>query len=209
MREATLTRTGTLLIEDIEFNESPPACLIRATESEWATRLRDEGMIRLNSVEHYRQVESSELGDRHEGRGIFHMDGHLYTTDSHNEVYIWCCALPDTSVDILKCLSPTYDCIIAITDPIMFTKRICTHLNNLGVVFSPHLGEVEYTRGAEVSKRVLNSQKFSYNIFQKGAAHAHQAEYRLSFANASFRSLGLPHLDLVMGNCNDVVKIAT
>lgn len=209
MRKATLTKSGTLIISDIEFNESPPACLVRATERVWATRLRDEGVIRLNSVEHYRRVESDELGDSHEGRGIFHVDGHQYTSASVNEVYIWCCALPDTSVDVLKNLSSTYDCIITIMDPIKFTMRINAELRKLGIVFLPHLGKVAYTRGAEVSKRVLNAQKFSYNIFQKATVHAHQAEYRLSFTNVSFRRLELQHLDLELGDCSDVVRIET
>ena len=209
MREATLTKTGTVLIDGIEFNESPPACLVRATEHVWATRLRDEGVIRLNSVEHYRQVESPELGDSGEGRGIFHVDGHQYSAESVNEVYIWCWALPDTPADILLSLSPTYDSVITITDPTKFTKRIYAQLNKLGVVFAPHLGKVAYTRGAEVSKRALNAQKFSYNIFQKAAIHAHQAEYRLSFTNVSFRRLGLQYLDLALGDCNDVVRIET
>lgn len=209
MGEATLTKTGTLLINDIEFNESAPASLVRATERVWATRLRDEGMIRLNSVEHYRKVESSELGDCDEGRGIFHVDGRQYTTGSANEVYIWCCALPDTSTEVLLNLSPTYDCVLTVTDPITFTKRVNAQLNSMGVVFAPHLGRVAYSRGDEITKRALNTQKFSYNIFQKAAIHAHQAEYRLSFTNVSFRRLGLPHIDLRLGDCTDVVRIET
>lgn len=209
MRELTSTKTGTLVIDDLEFNEPPPSCLIRATELEWATRLRDDGVIRLNSVEHYRRVDNPELGDRNEGQGVFYINGRKYTAESCNDVYIWCCALPDTSQDILGSLSPAYDCIITITDPIKFTKRVCSQLNKLDVVFAPHVGEVAYTREAEVSKQVLNSQKYSYNIFQKGILHAHQAEYRLSFSNISFRRLNRQNLDLILGNCNDVVRIET
>lgn len=210
MNEIIETQNETKFVNGIEYNEyPPPTSIIKATELKWAKKLRDEGSIRLNSVRFYQVLEKPELGDSNEGCGMLRLNGNPMVTGSTNEVFIWCSAMPDTSIEVLKSLNKTYDTIIRVSDVEDFVSRIMTALKELKYTFLPHLGQVIYSRGEEVSKKTLNDQKWHYNIFQKSSNFVHQNEYRMSFTNISFNRIGKEYLDINIGNCNDIVQIET
>ena len=71
------------------------------------------------------------------------------------------------------------------------------------------LGKIQYNRGDEVTKEVLNEQKWHANVFQKDSRYSHQQEYRFAFSNFTFNEIGFDHLDLVLGDCSDIIKILT
>jgi len=136
-------------------------------------------------------------------------NGNPMETGSTNEVFIWCSAMPDTSIEVLKGLNKTYDTIIRVSDVEDFVSRIMTALKELQYAFLLHLGKVAYNRGEEVSQKMFNNQKWHYNIFQKSSDFVHQNEYRMSFTNISFNRIGKDYLDINIGNCNDIVQIET
>ena len=119
------TQSGTLIHNGIEFNKfPPPSSLIKAMERKWAILLRERGQIRLSSTKYYQKLEKLELGDRNEGLGMLRLEGHQIESSSVNEVYIWCCAYPETSINVLKSLNkPAYDIIICILDEIRNYER--------------------------------------------------------------------------------------
>lgn len=202
------TLSGTLIRDGIEYNKYPPVnSIIKATNLKWAIKLRDQGILRLNSVEFYQKLESTELGDTNEGKGMSKLGGHPIHFDSTNEVFIWCAALPNTSFDVLKRLNPTYDTIIRIANINEFIHRISNALKDRSLSVFPHIGKVIYERGMEVTKEALNNQIWHYNVFQKSKAYKHQREYRLSFTNMSFQRTNKKFLDIQLGNCFDIVRI--
>lgn len=205
-----MTKSGTVVVKGIEYNEHPPpSSLIKATEMKWALKLRDEGSIRLNSVEFYQALENPELGDSNEAKGMLKLNGHPMEVGSTNEVFIWCSAIPETSPDILKSLNPSYDAIVRVLNVDEFVKRIISNVESLGYTLHPHIGKVNYNRGEEVSKEVLNDQQWHHNVFQKSPDYSHQEEYRLSFSNVTFQRIDKEHIDLSLGNCNDIIEIET
>lgn len=204
------TNFGTKVIDGIEYNEHPPqSSVIKATESKWAYKLRDNGEIRLNSIKFYHALENADLGDQNEGNGMLRVNGHPMESGSINEVFIWCSALDSTPHATLKCFNTNYDTIIQLTDPVEFAKRIRKAALDKGYDLMPHLGHIQYNRGDEVTKKELNEQKWYANVFQKGSSYSHQQEYRFAFSNFTFNEIGLDHLDLVIGACNDIIKIVT
>jgi hypothetical protein len=210
MNKIQAAQSGTVIVNGIEYNEHPfPSSLIKATEMKWALKLRDEGCIRLNSVEFYQALENPELGDRNEAKGTLKVDGHSMEVGSGNEVFLWCSAIPEASPEILKRLDASYDAIVRIHDVEKFVKRIVSTAKLAGYILYPHLGKVNYNRGEEVSKDVLNKQRWHYNVFQKSSGYAHQMEYRLSFSNFTFQRIDKKHLDLSLGKCNDIIMIET
>ncbi len=210
MGEVVETQSGTKLVDGIEYNQyPPPTTLIKAMESKWAAKLLNEGAIRLYSIKYYQTLESHELGDVNEGRGMLHLNGHQMQMGSTNEVFIWCGALPNTSVATLKGLNSSYNTIIRITNVIEFTNRIVCALYDFGFKWHTHLGQVTYNRGDEVSKETLNRQKWHYNIFQKSAKYEHQREYRLAFTNISFQQINKKWIALSIGSSKDIMKMET
>ncbi|GAB6910093.1 conserved hypothetical protein [Desulfosarcina cetonica] len=210
MNKIQVTKSGTLIVNGIEYNEHPfPASLIKATEMKWALKLRDEGCIRLSSVKFYQGLENPELGDRNEAKGMLKVDGHPMEVGSGNEVFIWCSAIPEASPKVLKRLDASYDAIARIHDVEKFVKRIVLTAKLAGYKLYPHLGKVNYNRGETVSKDVLNNQRWHYNVFQKSSDYAHQMEYRLSFTNVTFQRIDKNHLDIFLGKCNDIITIET
>lgn len=210
MSEIIETQSGTKIVDGIEYNQyPPPGTLIKATESKWAEELLNEGSLRLNAVEYYQSIENPELGDVNEGQGMLRLHGSPMQTGSLNEVFIWCSALSDISTITLKGLNSSYDTIIRITNVIEFTKRIATALNGLGFKWLPHLGQVTYDHGNEVSKETLNNQKWLHNIFQKNARYKHQREYRMSFTNASFQRTNKKWIEISIKDSKDIITIET
>jgi len=210
MSKIIKTQFRTEVVSGIEYNKyPPPSSLIKATEMKRAILLRDEGNIRLSSIEYYQSLEKPELGDQNEGQGTFELNGHAMESGSINEVYIWCSAIPSTNPDILKSLSSNYDTIIRVIEVEEFVNRIRKAAMSKGYDLMPHMGAVIYNRGEEVTKKVLNDQKWHHNVFQKGNEFSHQEEYRVAFCNFTFDKIGLGHLDLELGNCSDIIKIET
>jgi hypothetical protein len=210
MSEVVETQSGTKFVDGIEYNQyPPPVTLIKAMESKWAAKLFNEGAIRLYSVDYYQTLESPELGDVHEGRGMLRLNGHPMQMGSINEVFIWCGALPNISAATLKGLSSSYNTIIRITNVVEFTKRIVCALNDFGCKWHTHLGQVTYNRGDEVSKETLKNQKWHYNIFQKSAEYEHQREYRLAFTNISFQQINKKWIELSIESSKDIMKMET
>ena len=210
MNKIQVTQNGTVVVNGIEYNEYPsPSSLIKATEMEWALKLRDEGCGRLNSVKFYRALENPELGDRNEAKGMLKLNGHPMEVGSVNEVFIWCSAIPEASPEILKGLNPSYDAVVRIYDVEKFVKRIVSTAKNDGYTLFPQIGKMNYNRGEEVSTDVLNKQQWHHNVFQKSLDYAHQEEYRLSFSNITFKRIAKKYLDLSLDNCNDIIEIET
>lgn len=198
------------MIDGIEYNEyPPPSSVIKGTESKWAYKLRDSGEIRLNYINFYHNLENPDLGDKNEGRGMLRVNGHPMESGSINEVFVWCSALDSTPHATLKSFKTNYDTVIQITDPIEFTKRIRKTAKDKGYDLMPHLGQIQYNRGDEVTNQELNSQKWHANVFQKECSYSHQQEYRFAFSNYTFDEIGLEYLDLILGNCSGIIKIIT
>lgn len=208
MSKIQTTQSGTVVVDGIEYNQfPPPPSLIKATKMERAISLRDEGCIRLSSVEYYQDIENPEIGDINEGNGMLMLNGHPMATGSANDVFIWCSAEPDTSPEVLRNLNPSYDAIIRILNPEEFVKRIISTAKLAGYRLTPHIGKVNYNRGEEVSRDVLNNQQWHYNVFQKSNDYVHQREYRMSFSNFTFQKIETKHLKLRLGNCCDIIVI--
>ncbi|GAB4188842.1 MAG: hypothetical protein Tsb002_15410 [Wenzhouxiangellaceae bacterium] len=208
MSEIIQTQTGTFIEDGVEFNQyPPPSTLVKAMEFKWATNIIETGSLRLNSTSFYQNLESKDLGDFNEGRGMFKMNGHEMNVGTINDVYIWCSALPDTSKEVLLSLEESYNCIITINDTLQFVKRVSRALKDKGLKMWPHIGTVKYSRGKEVSKEALNSQKFNYNIFQKADNYSHHNEFRISFMNVTTNKLGTNPIDIEIGNCKELVTI--
>lgn len=205
-----MTKSGTVIVNGIEYNEHPsPSSLIKATEMKWALKLRDEGCLRLHSVEFYQALENSELGDKNEAQGMLKLYGHPMEVGSATEVFIWCSAIPEASPENLKGLNPSYDAIVRVHDIEEFVKRIVSTAKSGGYTLYPHVGKVKYNRGEEVSKDELNNQQWHHNVFQKSPDYSHQEEYRLSFSNFTLQQIDKKHIDLSLGNCNDIIEIET
>lgn len=210
MSKIQVTQSGTVIVNSIEYNEFPsPTSLIKATEMKWALKLRDEGCLRLNSVNFYHALESQELGDTNEGKGMFKLSGQPMEVGSVNEVFIWCTAKPDTDTEVLKSLNTSYNAIVRILNIEEFVKRIISTAKSDDYNLTPHIGKVIYNRGVEVSKDVLNNQQWHHNVFQKDKNYSHQQEYRMSFSNFTFRQINKNHLDLSLGICSDIIEIET
>ncbi len=210
MSNIQVTQSGTVIVNGIEYNEYPsPSSLIKSTEMKWALKLRDEGCLRLNSVGFYQKLENPELGDTNEAKGMLKLNGHPMEVDSANEVFIWCSAKPDTSTEVLKSLNRSYDAIVRINNVEEFANRIISAARSSGYNLAPHLGQINYNRGEEVSKDVLNDQKWHHNIFQKSMDYSHQKEYRMSFSNFTFQPINKSCLDITLGNCSDILDIET
>ena len=163
----------------------------------------------MNSVEFYQELENPELGDINEAQGMLKLNGHIMEVGSINEVFIWCSALPETSSSVLKSLNPSYDAIVRVLDVNEFVRRIVTTAKTEGYTLHSHIEKVNYNRGEEVSKEALNEQLWHHNVFQKSPDYSHQSEYRLSFSNFTIKRIDKKHLDISLGNCNDIIEIET
>lgn len=209
MSKTKTTQSGTVVVDGIEYNQfPPPPSLIKAMKMKRAILLRDEGCLRLHSFDFYQVIENSEIGDINEGNSMLMLNEHPMSTGSANEVFIWCSADPDTSPEVLKRLDPSYDAIIRILNPKEFVKRIIYTAKADGYTLTPHVGKVNYNRGEKVSRDVLNEQQWHHNVFQKSKDYAHQREYRMSFSNFTFQKIENNFLELMLGNCCDIIEIS-
>jgi hypothetical protein len=211
-RRGSVKRTvsDTVIVNGIEYNQFPSlSSVIKAMEQHWACKLRDEGVIRLNSINYYHDLESPELGDSNEGKGQWYLDGEQMDRGSSNEVFIWCAACPDTSHETLKGLEKNYDSIVTINNIEEFVHRISSSLRSRELKLHPHIGTITYDRGTSVTKEELNSKKWHCNVFQKNPLYAHQNELRLVYTNVSMERINQEYIDISIGECSDIVHVQT
>lgn len=204
------TQTGTVVVNGIEYNEyPPPRRFVKVMARQWAEELVQYGRIRLQKLEYYRRWENDLLGDPNDGLGLYHLEKHPIQTGSANDVYAWCLSLPEICPDRLLTIAEKgqYDCKIFICSPEKLFERIHAQLQDCYKGFRLHCGRVNYDRGAAVDKKALDSQKFHFNVFQKGTRFQEDKEYRLSITNCTFRKREEDHMDLVLGKCDDLVSI--
>jgi len=206
----TETLTGTLLVDDIEYNEYPPAeQLCKAMKRQWANKLIQRGLIRIRKLEYYRKLENDVLGDPNDGRGLYHIEGHPMQMDSANDIYAWCLSLPEISNGRLLAISAQgkYDCTVVIHDMEKLLVRIRSYVQKNYRGLRLHCGYVLYDRGTEVSKETLDTQKFHFNVFQKASRFQDDREYRVSITNCTSKRYKKDYLDLLIGECKDIISI--
>jgi hypothetical protein len=100
-----------------------------------------------------------------------------------------------------------YDCVLRIHSPEELFKRMLKFLQEHKKGFWPHCGHVHYNRGAEIDKQTLGSQKFHFNVFQKEQRLQDDKEYRVSITNSTFTRHKENFLDLLLGDCSDILSI--
>lgn len=203
------TLSGTQIIDGVEYNDHPaPNMLVKAMESVWAKKLIAEGSIKLSPLSYYQNLENAELGDCLEGLGELRVNSHPYSTDSINEIFVWCCANPKTDKSTLLSLDSKYDVVIKITNTVEFIKRIAEALHSNNYSFShPQVGKVNYNRSSETTIESLQQQLWQWNAFQKNCAYEHQNEFRVVFSDLSFTLPQGEAIDLVIGSCEDIIVL--
>ena len=203
-----MAKNSTTFVGKIEYNEyPPPPFLLKAMERRFALPLISNGAIRIQSISYFHTLENRNLGDPNEGKGLFTFNGRPMQTSYGNEVFVWCTALPDTSNERLLAFSEKYDTIIKIESVEIFLERLLRAIIKRKLPTPIHCGRVVYNRGIEVTKDVLNNQKWAFNIFQKDTYYQHQNEYRFSLTNVVFKKPIGDYIDLQMGNCSDIISI--
>ncbi len=210
MNKCYRTESGRYITDGIEYNEyPPPQKLVKAMKWERAQQLLNNGLARLHKLEYYRNWENELLGDRNDGEGLYHLDGHRMETGSINDVYALCFSLSviEESRLLLLAQHGDYDCIVVIHSPEELFKRVQNWLSEHTKGFTLHCGLVNYNRGEEVDKKTLNSQKFHFNVFQKALRFKDDKEYRMAITNSTFSRLPKNYLDLLLGDCSDIISI--
>ncbi|MDO9263134.1 MAG: hypothetical protein Q7U02_04150 [Desulfosalsimonadaceae bacterium] len=206
----TTTKSGTMIVNGVEYNTyPPPSALVKVMKSRWAKELIAYGNMRFGSLESYREWENAILGDPNDGKGRLHMMGHPYDTDSANPVHAWCSSFPTITADrtLLLAEHGDYDCVVRIRDPLLLIQRVQNILVRSSKEMYLHCSIVSYNRGEEVNKRILNSQKFHFNVFQKDTYFAPDMEYRLSLTDTSLKPKMKPDVILPVGDCSDIITI--
>ena len=208
--ELTRTQTGTVIVKGIEYNEyPPPQQLVKVMERKWAEQVVSAGSMRLRKLEYYRRWENKLLGDPNDGKGLYHLHGHPMQTGSVNDVYAWSLSLPiiEQSRLLLLAQHGDYDCMLMIHAPKKFFRKVANFLSQCRKGFILHCGLVNYNLGEEIDKKTLNSQKFHYNVFQKSTRFNDDKEFRIAITNSTFNRLPNDHLDLLLGDCSDIMSI--
>ena len=204
------TQRRTHWCNGIEYNElPPPVCLVKAMSKKYASNLVKRGELKIHHLSYFRAWEDKVLGDPNDGKGLYHVNGHPMDIRSANDVYAWCTSFPEITIERLHLIAEQgkYDCMIVVRNPQVIFERINNWLSENQRGFLVHCGEVKYSRGDEVDKETLNSQKFHFNVFQKDVRFKDDKEYRLSVTNSTFRNLEKKYIKLVLGDCSDVVTI--
>lgn len=203
-------QTRTVFVGAIQYMEyPPPESLIRVMKQQWAEELIRKGSLRLHKLEFYRRWEKGQLGDPDDGKGLYRMGGHPMHSNSSNDIYVWCLSLPTIQRERLMLLAKDggYDSVIVLHSPEKFFKRVHGSVSKYRKHFPLHCGLVRYNRGEEVNKEILNSQKFNFNVFQKDHRFKEDMEYRMSIINATFDRLKEDYLDLLIGDCSDIISM--
>jgi hypothetical protein len=204
------TKSGTIITCGIEYTElPPPKLLVKAMKKKWADPLIKDGLLRIQNIECFKKWENKILGDHNDGEGLYHLKNHPMQMGSVHDVYAWCLSLPEISSDRINLFAKHsgYDCLVVLQNPEMLFKRIKNWFSKKLPGYWLHCGLVKYDRGKEVDKKTLNSQKFHYNVFQKAADFKEDLEYRLSVTNTTFSRLSEEYIDLLLGDCRDILSI--
>ena len=193
------------------MHSPPPDELLKAMERKWAECLVNSGAMRFGCVQYYRTWEDTVLGDLNDGESMFMVNGRPHTIDSVNPIYVWCTSRPSISAKRLRLLAKHghYDCVVRIHSPITLFRRVHLALQGRADVGAliPHFGHVTYNRGANADQKTLNSQEFSFHVFQKAPSFSEDREYRLSLRDAGLRSRRRRFLKLQVGPCHDIMAI--
>lgn len=204
------TRSGTIISEGVEYNSyPPPSSVTKAMERIWAKKFIENGSMRFGSLKYYQTWEIKTLGDKNDGRGMFHMEGDPYEIESSNPVYVWCASLPDITPERVRVLAKegNYDCRVRICQPQCLIHRVRDALITLRSDLMLQCSDVIYDRGLEVDKVMLNDQKFHFNVFQKDVNFEEDMEYRLSVVDCSIKPIQDAYIDIKVGNCSDIITI--
>ena len=204
------TKTGTIIVGSIEYNEFPPPTrLVKTMSRHWAQELVNKGLLRIRHLDFFRAWENAALGDPNDGNGIFHLDGHPMNTGSVNDVYAWCSSFPNINKERISLFveQSDYDCMLVINNPQLLFQKISHCLSKTMPGFLVHCGAVHYNRGEGVDKSTLNSQKFHFNVFQKSGSFSEDIEYRMSVTKTNFETLEEKYIDLNLGDCSDLLSI--
>ena len=204
------TKSGTIVVDDIEYNECPPSRLVKMMSCCWATKLVNKGMLRIRHLDYFRKRENSVLGDPNEGKGLFHLNGRSMNIESSSDVYIWCSSFPAISKERMRLLAKQgddYNCKLVIHDPHSLIQKISDWLSRNIQGSWVQCGAVCYNRGEEVSKSTLNSQKFHCNVFQKAESFSEDNEYRVSVTIRNSNKLKQKYIDLNLGDCRELLSI--
>ena len=204
------TKTGTFLVDGIEFNEyPPPQSVIKAMKRVFAIQLRDHGILRMHNLAYYRKWENEALGDTNDGRGLFRVNGRPYSTGSANPLYASCLSLPTITPNRLVYLATLgeYDCVVIINNTEEFLKRMRRWKASQKPKWWLHSGLVKYNRGTEVSIDTLNDQKFHHNVFQKDPSYSDDLEYRISLMDTDTNPYEHDFVDVSLGECSDIVTV--
>jgi hypothetical protein len=207
MTKISRTQSAAEIVNGVEYSTYPPPDgLIKVMKRCWAERLLSEGAIRFGSLAYYRRWEDAVLGDPNDGEGMLRMNAHPYEVGSVNPVYAWCAALLTITLERIKLLAEhgNYDCLVRIYQPRILIQRVRLAKPRY---FHLHCAEVSYNRGAEVDKVTLNSQMFNFNVFQKDPCFTEDQEYRVSLTDFRLRPEFVCHIDLLIGNCSDIMFI--
>lgn len=198
------------MMDGYEFNEyPPPESLVKAMKRVFAIQFRDFGTFRMHNLSYYRKWENEALGDAHDGKGLFHVNGHPYSQGTANPMFASCFSLPMIAPARLVYLATLgeYDCVVHINNTSEFLKRIRQWKAAQHPQWWLHCGLVKYNRGSEVSIDTVNDQKFNHNIFQKAPSFADDMEYRISLMNTDMRPNEHDYVEASIGNCADIVSI--
>lgn len=207
MAKRMRTRSGTEIEDGIEYSTYPPPdCLVKVMKRCWAERLLFEGAIRFASLAYYRKLENSVLGDPNDGEGMLRMNGHPFEVGSINSVYAWCSSLTTITPERINVLAMhgDYDCLVRINQPSILIKRVQLAKSKY---LHLHCAEISYSRGTEVDKMTLYSQKFHFNIFQKDERFSEDREFRLTLTDNSLKPEYRFYIDLRIGECSDIMEI--
>ncbi len=202
------TNSNTFWVCGTEYNEyPPPAYLLKSMQKQHTLTLIQYGSIRIQKIDYFVEIENKELGDVDEGEGMYQLEENPIRTSSGNNLYIWCCSMPNTKHHALINLSENYDVIIKIEKIEEFVSRLQESLSKKYPKFHVHCGKVKYDRGKEISRKTIAKLKWNYNAFQKNHSFAHQKEYRIVFTDVSEKGYAINYLDMSIGDCSDIIKI--
>lgn len=211
LKSVTKTERGTFIDGNVEYScMPPPKCLIKAMESEWAHKLIEHGIIRLNSLTFHQNLERQKHSDSHTVIGSSSTTPQTFSTTNINKSFIWCGALPNTKTSVLLGLDETYDVVIKITNIEDFIARITNALVLKGYGMAmPRLGKLSYHHRDAVCEdnESENDPLWRRYTFQKPIKYNHQNEYRLVYTDTTSTLSADEPIDLVIGPCADIIEI--
>ncbi len=211
LRSVTKTDRGTYIDGNVEYScMPPPKCLIKAMDSEWAHKLIEQGIIRLNSLTYHQNLERQKHNDSSTVNGTLSITPQTPNANTTNKSFIWCSALPNTKTSVLLGLDETYDVVIKITNIEDFIARITNALVLKGYAMAmPRLGKLSYHhRDAVCEDNVsVNDPLWRRYTFQKPIKYNHQNEFRLVYTDTTSTLSADEPIDLVIGPCADIIEI--